>query len=94
MRVMVQAIEEGLNDRKLDRDKQEEEHEEFETGDTRISIDDFETEDESIIPVVPIDIIDTPRIQKVKVITEGENDESLRKAAPKKATVRKPSIKK
>ena len=91
---MVEAIEEGLNERKLDRDKRSSDEERDEDGNliTSMSEEDFEEEEEEV-PGVPKE----GKVPKLKPTADGgaeERSKRPRKVIAKKAPLRKPGPRK
>lgn len=88
LRVLVDAIEEGNNERKLDKDRKlTEEETEEETIETRAALIDV---DEEIVATIPTEAVE-PKIKKLKVVTEDDN---AKKPVAKKPIVKKPAPKK
>ncbi len=88
LRVLCDAIEEGINERKMDKDRKltDEEIEE-ETIEPRTSIIDV---DEEIAEVIPTEAVE-PKIKKLKVVAE---DDDAKKPIAKKPVAKKPAPKK
>jgi small subunit ribosomal protein S2 len=91
---MVEAIEEGLNERKLDRDKRSSDEERDEDGNLITSLTDAEDfeEDEEEVPGTSKD----GKVPKVKPTADGAEERSKRprKVIAKKAPARKPGPRK
>jgi len=79
---VVEAIEEGLSDRKLDREKRagEEDHEEFDETGARIHIEDIDDEETAA----------QKEIARKKRLAEGEETSEDRAKRPRKVVARKP----
>ncbi|MBK7174050.1 MAG: 30S ribosomal protein S2 [Bacteroidales bacterium] len=81
VRKVVEAIEEGLSERKLDREKRsDDDHEEFDENGVRIGIDDLDEEETAA----------EREIARKKRLAEGEESSDERSKRPRKVVARKP----
>lgn len=97
LKLIVDAIEEGTEERRLDRDKQIEDEREEAERTSRTLADEIDVDEDQIKVVAKNkkDLLETAKIVKVKEIPSDEDeDEPVRKTALKKAPVRKPISKK
>ncbi len=98
LRVLCDAIEEGINERKMDKDRkltEEEAEEEALESKTVIVEEDDDTAEGISVAIDPklINKVIDPKL-KSKVKVADEDDEKEEKAAPKKAVAKKPVAKK
>lgn len=85
VKYMANAIEEGLNERKMDKDARAEEEEAAEEA-ARIAALDMDDED-----VVAKE--DAPKVKKVKAVAEDENSDEKREKRPRKPVAKKTETK-